>query len=304
MQQQSKWRPYILTIIGAACWGVIGLFIQPLYDRGFTAWDVVTIRGVLTFIFLIVFMLASNPKSLKTRWQDHVYFAGAGILSMVFFNYLYFETFSQSSLSLAVTLLYTGPIFVTLLSRIFFKEPLNSNKIIALILAITGCGFVVGLLPSFKVEVSTKVIVTGILSGVCYSLYTIFTKPVTKRYSALTITTYNFLYTSLFMLIFSKTPSKIEKFTHPDVIGASIGLAFISTVMAYVLYTAGLKHLEASKASILATLEPIVAILTGVIFLGDVLNTWQISGIVTVMCAAVIVGRNPRVKGQEALSRY
>ena len=61
---------------------------------------------------------------------------------MVFFNYLYFETFSQSSLSLAVTLLYTGPIFVTLL-RIFFKEPLNSNKIIALILAITGCGFVV-----------------------------------------------------------------------------------------------------------------------------------------------------------------
>ena len=74
--------------------------------------------------------------------------------------------------------------------------------------------------------------------------------------------------------------------------------------MAYVLYTAGLKHLEASKASILATLEPIVAILTGVIFLGDVLNTWQISGIVTVMCAAVIVGRNPRMKGQEALSRY
>ena len=75
MQQQSKWRPYILTIIGAACWGVIGLFIQPLYDRGFTAWDVVTIRGVLTFIFNY-FYVGIKPEIFENKMARSHLFCG------------------------------------------------------------------------------------------------------------------------------------------------------------------------------------------------------------------------------------
>lgn len=203
LKKQTSLRVYIITIAGAVCWGLIGLFITPLYDRGFTAWDVVAIRGIFAFVILILVMTVFYREQLRTKIKDHIFFACAGIFSIAFFNFFYFEVFSQSSLSLAVTLLYTGPLFVTILSRLFFKESLTIRKVWALALAITGCAFVVGLLPLGQEGIQMKNLLMGILSGFCYALYSIFCKPITKRYSALTITTYTFLYTSIFMLLTS-----------------------------------------------------------------------------------------------------
>lgn len=297
MKKLSNLSVYIITISGAICWGLIGLFIAPLYARGFTSWDVVAIRGTFTFVFLIVLMAVFYRDQLRTRLKDHIFFAGAGILSIAFFNYFYFEVFSQSSLSLAVTLLYTGPLFVTILSRLFFKEPLTIRKGWALALAITGCAFVVGLLPLGQEGIQMKTLIMGILSGFCYALYSIFCKPVTQRYSALTITTYTFLYTSIFMLLTSDILKKTDQFQYADVWISAVLLALVATVLAFVLYTSGLKHLEASKASILATIEPIVAVVTGVLFLGEHLRGWQVLGIGLVLYSAILVaGGRSQVK--------
>ncbi|WP_231293311.1 MULTISPECIES: DMT family transporter [unclassified Sporosarcina] len=289
----------ILTIAGAVCWGLIGLFIAPLYTQGFTAWDVVAVRGIFSFVFLFMIMILFYRNQLRTRMKDHLFFASAGIFSLALFNYFYFEVFSRSSLSLAVTLLYTGPLFVTILSRIFFKEPLTARKGLALVFAIAGCAFVVGLLPFGSESISGSTLLMGILSGLCYALYSIFTKPVTKRYSALTITTYTFFYMGLFMSLTSDVWRMADKFQQAGVWISALLLALVSTVAAYVLYTSGLKYLEAGKASILATIEPIIAVLAGVLFLGDHLGAWQAAGIALVLYSAVLVagGRKKSKQG-------
>jgi RarD protein len=289
MEKKSSLKAYIITMTGALCWGLIGLFIAPLYARGFTAWDVVAIRGVFTFVILFLFMAIFYRDQLRTRLRDHIFFASAGIFSIALFNFFYFEVFSQSSLSLAVTLLYTGPLFVTILSRLFFKEPLTIRKGWALALAVTGCAFVVGLLPFGQQGIPMHTLLMGVLSGFCYALYSIFSKPITKRYSALTITTYTFLYTSIFMLLTSDIIRKTNQFQHKDVWVSAVLLALVATVGGFVFYTSGLKHLEASKASILATIEPIIAVLTGVLFLGEHLQGWQVLGIALVMYSAILV---------------
>ncbi|MFP7414415.1 DMT family transporter [Priestia filamentosa] len=300
MEKLSNLRVYIITIAGAACWGLIGLFIAPLYARGFTAWDVVAIRGIFTFVILFLLMVVFYRDQLRTRLIDHVFFAGAGIFSIALFNFFYFEVFSQSSLSLAVTLLYTGPLFVTILSRLFFKEPLTIRKGWALVLAVTGCAFVVGLLPFGQGSIPMKTLVMGILSGFCYALYSIFSKPITKRYSALTITTYTFFYTSIFMLLTSDIIRKTDQFQSADVWVAALLLALVATVAGFAFYTSGLKHLEASKASILATIEPIIAVLTGVLFLGEQLGGWQVLGIALVLYSAILVTQG-RSKAKKAI---
>ncbi|WP_244898692.1 DMT family transporter [Sporosarcina koreensis] len=298
MSGQPGWKVYGMTMAGAACWGLIGLFISPLYERGFSPWDVVAIRAILSFLFLFIFMVLLYRNQLRTRWKDQLLFACAGVFSLALFNYFYFEVFSQSSLSLAVTLLYTGPLFVTVLSRVFFKEPLTLRKGLALAAAIVGCAFVVGLLPSGALGISGSTLLLGILSGFCYALYSIFTKPVTKRYSALTVTTYTFFYMSVFMLLTSRLFSHPERYLHSDVWVSAVLLALVSTAAAYILYTGGLKHLEAGKAAILATVEPIVAVLMGVLFLGDRLTFWQDGGIALVLYSAVLVAG--RLRKQKA----
>lgn len=298
----SMFKAYMYTMLGATCWGLIGLFVAPLYDEGFTAWEVVAIRGILSFVCLFLIMVIWFRSQLRTRWQDHLIFAASGICSIAFFNYFYFEVFARSNLSLAVTLLYTGPIFVALLSRVFFREALTKNKLIALVCALIGCAFVVQLLPTGTSSIPLSVILMGVLSGFFYALYSIFTKPITKRYSPLTITTYTFLYTSLFMIFTSDITAKAELFTTSTVWIPALLLALISTVGGYIFYTTGLKSLEASKASILATIEPVVAVLSSVLFLNDYLNLWQLVGILAVLFSAVLVSRRGggKVNGQEA----
>lgn len=300
MEKVRGLKVYLITMLGAACWGLIGLFIAPLYDRGFTAWDVVAVRSIFTAVFLLVGMAVFNRSQLKTRLKDHVFFAGAGVLSISLFNFFYFEVFSRTSLSLAVTLLYTGPVFVTILSRIFFKEPLTLRKGWALVLAMGGCALVVGLLPFGQVNVTWAILLMGILSGFCYALYSIFSKAVIDRYSPLTVTLYTFLYASIFMLLTSDVTEQIGQFQYADVWISSLLLSLVSTIAAFALYTYGLKHLEASKASILATVEPIVAVVIGVVLFHESLQGWQVLGILLVLYSAVLVTRGqPKDAGPE-----
>jgi drug/metabolite transporter (DMT)-like permease len=78
-------------------------------------------------------------------------------------------------------------------------------------------------------------------------------------------------------------------------------LALVATVGGFLFYTSGLKHLEASKASILATIEPIVAVLTGVLFLGEHLRGWQLLGIGLVLYSAILVAGKDS-KGKKAVN--
>ncbi len=91
------------------------------------------------------------------------------------------------------------------------------------------------------------------------------------------------------MVLSSNTTQKWHLFLSAEVLISAFLLASISTVAGYIFYTIGLKHLEASRASILATVEPLVAVVTGMILLGEVLTLWQIVGILFVLYAAVLV---------------
>lgn len=93
------------------------------------------------------------------------------------------------------------------------------------------------------------------------------------------------------MLLTSNITSKGEMFRSPDVWLYSFLLAIVGTIGGFLLYTLGLKSLEASRASILTTVEPVVAVLTGVLFLGEYLDLWQVAGIFIVLWSSTIVSK-------------
>ncbi|MFC7391477.1 DMT family transporter [Scopulibacillus cellulosilyticus] len=288
-------RAYTVAVIGAALWGIIGLFVARLYQFGFTPWEVVAIRVISSFIVMFIYLIVFKPKLLKIKIKDSIYFIGTGICSIVFFNWCYFEVINKSSLSLAVILLYTGPLFVALMSRIIFKEKLTVLKILALIFTLAGCAFVVGILPKYHVSISWYVLIIGLGSGFCYALYSIFGKYVSSKYSSLTITFYSFLFASLFMIPAGGLWRKSEAFGQWQVLLCIFGLALIPTCLAYILYTYGLSYIESSRASILATVEPVVAIIIGVAVLGDALSVWQFIGIIFVLVSILLTTKKTKM---------
>jgi len=292
----TRWA-YLFIVTGAALWGLIGLFVQALYNFGFSPLQVVAVRVISAGLILLLYVLITDRSVLKINAGDSKYFIGTGILSIVFFNWCYFTTMQEVSLSVAAVLLYTAPAFVTIISRFVFQEPLTTGKMFALGITITGCALVVGFLPSMQFSVSRYGFIVGLGSGLGYALYSIFGKLASSRYSSLTITTYTFIFAGAFMIPTSGLWEIKELFLNLKVCLYGAGLGIIPTILAYVLYTLGLSHVESSRASITATVEPVVAALIGITVFGDILTPWQALGMVLILSAVFLVQK----QGKSAL---
>ncbi|HNX25021.1 MAG TPA: EamA family transporter [Spirochaetota bacterium] len=284
-----KKHSYLLIASGSALWGLIGIFIKALSSAGFTSMEITTIRAIAASVILFSYMALCGRPMLKIKFTDIKYFLATGILSMVFFNWCYFTAMRETSLSIAVVLLYTAPAFVIVISRFVFKEIITGNKILALILTASGSFLAAGLLPGMNIQFPLYGIIAGLGSGLGYALYSIFAKLAGRRYSPITITAYTFLTAAVFLLIFNNPAEKMELLLRRDILLYCAGLGLIPTSFAYILYTTGLKNVEAGKAAIVANIEPAVAILMGTMVFGEILTLPQIAGTVLILGSVIIV---------------
>lgn len=280
---------YIYVLIGASLWGIIGLFIDELSQLGFTALQIVALRVVCAAVMLVLYLAVTNPKLLKIDLKDSFSFIGTGIFSIVFFNWCYFTAIEEVSLSIAVILLYTGPAFVTLLSWILFKEPMTNRKVGALILTLLGCALVIKAIPISDQRISLYGFLVGLGSGFGYALYSIFGKHALKKYESLTVITYTFVFASAVMLPVSGITIEAGQLSTSYVWALILGLGFFPTALAYLLYTTGLSMVESSRASITATIEPVVATLLGVMVFNEILTLYQVGGILLVLVSVILI---------------
>jgi drug/metabolite transporter (DMT)-like permease len=287
---KKKLYYYILIMAGASLWGLIGVFVNKLASFGYSSMEIVMLRVVSGFIIMLLYVFLKNKKLLVIHWKDMKYFIGTGILSVVFFNWCYFTSIKETSLSIAVILLYTAPAFVTVLSVLFLKEKITAQKLTALCLTILGCVFVTGLTPFSNTQpISFYGVLIGLGAGFGYALYSIFSKLALTKYNTYTITTYTFLFATVGLLPTTNVWGKLPARIYDEVWLYIIGLGLIPTVAAYLLYTKGLSGIESSKASIVATIEPIVATIIGIWVFGESLTFYQIVGCILVLFSVIIV---------------
>ncbi len=281
-----------LSIAGAGTlWGLIGLFVNLLATKGFAPLQITTLRVTIALLFTALIIWRTDIRQFFIRPKDWWMFFGNGVIGLVFFNWCYFNAIAGGSLAVAALLLYTAPVFVMLMSVILFHEKLTKEKIIALILTFIGCGCITGAFAG-NLSVSRETFLYGLASGFGYALYSIFGKPATKRYSALTVSLWCFIFAAVFTLPLSGLVSKAPLFSDRMIWGGILGIGLISCVFPNVLYMRGLQQLEAGHAAILATIEPVVAAIVSYLFLGEAFTWQKVLGIVLILSAVPILNRN------------
>ncbi|EIJ78615.1 hypothetical protein PB1_13694 [Bacillus methanolicus PB1] len=284
-----NYLPYLCIACGAALWGLIAFFVRGLSSFGFTAMEIVAIRVTAAAILLLVIGLIKFSSQIKISMKDLPMFFGTGILSIVFFNWCYFTAIDYMPISLAVILLYTSTAFVAVLSFIFLKESLKVKKITAVIGTMTGCVLIAGLTGESQQTISIWALLIGLGSGLGYALYSIFGKFALRKYSPFTVTLYTFVVADIVLFPIVRLWEKSERLLDFNVLVYATGLGFIPTVLAYILYTWGLERTESSKAAVIATVEPIVATILGVVFYHEELTWLQIGGSLLILASVIVV---------------
>jgi drug/metabolite transporter (DMT)-like permease len=279
----------ILILLAGVLWGSMGLFVRKLNALGLGSMDIVALRAIVTAIVLFLYLLLFQRSLLKIRIRDIWCFLGTGICSIVFFNVCYFKAITLTSLSVAAVLLYTAPAIVMVLSYFLFGEPMTKRKLLALLMTLCGCALVTGVVGNWA-DFSALGVLYGLGAGFGYALYSIFSRFALERgYHSLTITFYTFFLAaivSLFLCNAGQVAAMARASGSMILFSCSFGV--LGTVVPYLTYTFGLKFVENSKASILASVEPVTATIVGVCFFQESLCFSEIVGILLVLGAMVV----------------
>lgn len=287
---------YLLVITAAILWGGIGLFSKTAGTMGFTPIDMCFIRSVFSVIILGIFFFIKDKTIFKLESiKDLKYFIGTGIISFSLYNWSYIAAIKETSMGVAAILLYTAPSIIMVLSAILFKEKITKVKLAALIITFIGCMCVTGIFEGGN-SISFKGFIYGLLSGIGYGLYSIFGKYALRKYSPVTVVFYTFLMSGLLFTILGNPIVIIEKINETNSWLFIVSFAALSAAIPYILYTKGLSGIEASKASILANMEPVVAAIIGILVFSEGAGVLKLLGIVLVIGAVCMINLSDRIK--------
>jgi DME family drug/metabolite transporter len=281
-------RGYLLIVAAACLWGTLGLIFRILHDDyRLTALAIAFLRAAIAFTILVVFLAITRPKLLKVTPRALPFFALYGFCGVTAFYFSYTQAVIQTTVTTAVVLLYTAPAFVTLIAWRVWGESLGARKTVALVLAFAGCALVARAYNPAQISLNLIGLAMGLAAGFTYALYTVFSKSALERFSSSTALTYALFFGALFLIPLQTLDGFAPLVQNPGSWLFLLLLAIGPTLGSLALYNAGLLRVPASNASLVATIEPVVASVLAFLFLGERLELLQMAGGAMVIGGAI-----------------
>jgi DME family drug/metabolite transporter len=289
--QSERLRGYGLALVAAGLWATLGLIYHRLESYGLSRLTIAFFRAVVAALILFPILGWRRPRWLRVERRDWPLFTALGLLGVAAFFVVYIYAIALTGMGVAAVLMYTAPAWVTLISAIFFEEPLDRLKVGALVLACVGCALVGRVYDLDSVRLNWWGILAGLGAGLTYGLYTTFSKVAQHRYTSWGTLAYALGLGGLFMLPLQSPTVMVQALTNPVVILWLLVLGVFPTLVGGVAFNAALRRVPASDASIVATLEPVIAALLGWACLGEQLEGPQLLGAGLILTAVVMLQR-------------
>ncbi|MCP2013881.1 drug/metabolite transporter (DMT)-like permease [Deinococcus sp. HSC-46F16] len=283
-----KPSPAGLILTAAVLWGLLGILGKGAQGAGVGALEVAFWRAALGGGLFALH--AGLTRATLPRGRDLGVTAAFGLAGVSVFYGAYQLAVRTGGASLASVLLYTAPAFVALLGWGLLRERLGGREALAVAGTLGGIALI-SLGGGQGVTVTGAALGWGLLSGLTYSLYYLYGKGFFGRYAPTALYAVALPVGALGLLPFVEFSAKT-----PAAWASLAGIAVLSTYFAYLAYSAGLKHLPATRASVIASLEPVVAAGLAAALFGERLSAVALVGAALVIGAALLLSVGGREK--------
>ncbi len=290
----------IMPIISGICFGSAGIFVRELSEN-MNSTSIISSRILIAILLLGLWIAVRYPMNFRIKLKDSWIFIGAGVLGTLGLNLCYNFSINELSLSLAAVLIALAPIFVMIFAFFMFHEAITAKKVISIILALVGCVLTSGILENnASMHWSWIGILVGSASAGFYALYSIFSKVgMKKSYPALTITFYSMLAIAVVLLPFTQWDNMAHYIAANPLRNTLFMVmhSLCTAVCPYAFYTVALDHMEAGKASILCSCEPVAAMVFGLFFFGEIPTVLSVTGLIIVLLALAMLVLSDKRQG-------
>lgn len=279
----------LFVLTAAVLWGTLGPLMRLLQGGGLSSVEIGFYRALFGGTALALWARYRGlPFPLR---RDYPFFALYGLVSVAAFFVLYALSVQYNPIAVAVVLLYTAPAFVVLFSWRLFGEAVPLAKVAALLLAFVGAALVAGAHDPRQLAFNLPGVLTGLGSGLTYALFSIFGKVALQRHHPLVTMACALLFGAVLLV-----PVVLVGEGGVTPWWRTVSLTFwllftglLPTAASYALYTSGLQWLPAGRASIVATVEPVVGAVLGWWVFGETLSPVQLVGGGCILAAVLLL---------------
>lgn len=271
--------PAMAVLAAAALWSTIGV-AYGLYGRHLSidGLTIVAVRAVAAGVIVAGWMLLRDRGAVRIARADLPRFVAYGLVSVTAFYVVLIYSFQLTSVAVGTLLLYLAPAFVTLGAALLFGYHLSWPVIFALIASFLGCLLIVEAYRPANLAANALGIALGVASALCYAGFSLIGKPLVARYRLSTVVFW-YLVVGVFGLLVVKlvvSPGTWPSLREWLIVGGFSGI--LNTLVPVSLYAWGLRRLPPVEASILATVEPVFAMVLAALILDEHLAWPQIGG--------------------------
>lgn len=258
-------------------------------------------RDGFTAVSLLLVLGLSRPHLMQIHHQNLYYLIFYGLV-LAIFNALWTLSVSLNGAAVSTVLVYCSAAFTALLGWWFLKEHLGWGKLVAIAFSLGGCALVSGVINIEAWNANLVGILTGILSGLSYAIYSLMGRSASQRgLNPWTTLLYTFGFAAIFLLFFNLLPGRYLPGTAGSLsdffwLGSSIagwGILFLlaagPTLLGFGLYNISLVYLPSSVANLIATLEPTFTAVIAYFLLGERLSRIQIFGSLMILSGVIFL---------------
>ncbi|KGO13288.1 DMT family transporter [Clostridium botulinum] len=284
----------ILVLLAAMFWGYVGVPTKHLADLGFDNYTISFFKTSIPAIFYFIYSFRRDPSLFKVDKKGILFFIIYGIVVIAGCFIAFNITINLLPLALATMFLYTSQIWVVTISYFMFKEKFTPQKAISMLLILIGCFMMCEMHKLGSFNLSTKGIFWGIISGLTFALQILLAKVSNEKYqyNHNSLLTYSFLFAAIFLFPFMDMKNNIHIFQSSNnlfFLFKSIFWSVIGTLIANTAYVKSVEYIEASIASMVSSLELVIASVLGFIVFNQALNLIQILGMVLILVSIILL---------------
>ncbi|SEW37866.1 Threonine/homoserine efflux transporter RhtA [Chitinophaga sp. YR573] len=278
----KNFKYILMVLIGGVMYGTMSSFVKLFYSWGYNAAELSFSQALLAAAFLGIFLLLSRKRKFSKQQVIPLLITG-GTIGLT--NYLYYQSVSYISASLAIVILMQFTWFSLLLEWALFRKKPGRPELLTVVFILIGTVMAGNLFYAEKLSFSWKGLTFVLCSSLTYAIYIVANSRVGKNVNWLPKST--MIMTGSALAIFIVNANTILAGSHfsYEFLLIAVFLAVIGTSIPTALFAAGIPKIGAGVSSILMTVELPVAIICATIVLNEHTSVVQIAGILIMLIA-------------------
>jgi drug/metabolite transporter (DMT)-like permease len=290
---------YVMVAIAATLFAVNGTVSKVVLGSGLSSLELTQIRSTGAAVGFFVFLVLLARTRFKVGRRELLFLVVFGITGIGFVQWFYFIAIDHLPVAIALLIQFLGPLFVALFARLVYHENIRRRVWAALVLCITGLSIVVEVWSGLAF--STVGITAALGAAFALAAYILMAERERKHRDPVSLSFYGFFFAALFWALINplwqfpwdvlddtvSLQGNLSEYTAPVWLLVAF-VVVVGTMITFTLLTGALRHITATRASIVATLEPVIATVVAWAWLGETFGAAQLVGGAVVLAGIVL----------------